>query len=616
MYLVYLTSHLDISSVKQWLYVNKKSDALIIDDTTDLVNELLLDTYDLIIFDYKMDFNLIDTLRTLEGKYTSIQVFVANTKIGNAYLSVTENISVLPKALNLMVYLWQHPAFSLGNMLNAEEAQKDVFCVDDFADIDTEKEVLEFKTTIEDLGESDLAEVELLKVEKQELATGLEGDDGADITEFSEGVVDLVTQSLGGLLKRNRQQAEPAVTDAPIDVVEDAVSDIGIETPPDTGIETPPDTVENDIDDVKINETNEIDETAISSENDEQDVNVMGITAHAVKPTSEFTELIDKINKETSIEEVQQPDDIDDLINSILKDKPTNTYEEYDESKDNTYDEIIVSRKAIIEDTVITPQYTNDMQSLMQSSEDTGVVGKSDLGDTATEYHIKPEDKVLYDGRYTTKPVEPAQSDSETKSGKITIKSEPKVLKGVQTPDSQTSTVPKHIGIKTVDTSGEETSPVKRGTLAGLRKRSMKTYRSPYEYFKEKGLDTKSLDAAYTYVQTENLKGNSILLEEELYMRSLIDDDAYILFMKEYLHRQVLTLSELMSSDVILDTWDIATCKQLRLLELPSTQDSKRIAISHRAKAIQTSLLTKYEKLELYVVLDRYIDIRLGEKEG
>lgn len=608
MYLVYLTSHLDISSVKQWLYVNKKSDALIIDDTTDLVNELLLDTYDLIIFDYKMDFNLIDTLRTLEGKYTSIQVFVANTKIGNAYLSVTENISVLPKALNLMVYLWQHPAFSLGNMLNAEEAQKDVFCVDDFADIDTEKEVLEFKTTIKDLGESDLAEVELLKVEKQELATELEENESVDMTEFSEGVVDLVSQSLGGLLKRNRQQVESAVADIPTDVVEGSSPDVS------TGVSA--DTVENNIDDVKTNETNEIGENTISSENDEQDVNDMGITAQAVKPTNEFTELIDKINKETSIEEVQQPDDIDDLINSILKDKPTNTYEEYDESKDNTYDEVIVSRKAITEDTVITPQYANDMQSLMQSSEDTGVIGKSDIGDTATEYHIKPEDKVLYDGRYTSKPVEPTPSDSETKSDKTTIKSEPKVLKGVQTPDLQTPTVPKHIGIKTVDTSGEEVSPVKRGTLAGLRKRSMKTYRSPYEYFKEKGLNTESLDAAYTYVQTENLKGNSILLEEELYMRSLIDDDAYILFMKEYLHRQVLTLSELMSSDVILDTWDIATCKQLRLLELPSTQDTKRIAISHRAKAIQTSLLTKYEKLELYVILDRYIDIRLGEKEG
>ena len=86
--------------------------------------------------------------------------------------------------------------------------------------------------------------------------------------------------------------------------------------------------------------------------------------------------------------------------------------------------------------------------------------------------------------------------------------------------------------------------------------------------------------------------------------------------MKEYLHRQVLTLPELMQADVILDTWDEDTCRKLRLLEIPSHQtDGKCVVISNSVKAIQNSLLSKYEKLELYVTLDHYIDIRLGDKE-
>ena len=175
----------------------------------------------------------------------------------------------------------------------------------------------------------------------------------------------------------------------------------------------------------------------------------------------------------------------------------------------------------------------------------------------------------------------------------------------------QTQDVVKHVGIKIVS-SDVSVDPVKRGTLAGLRKRTIRTYRNPYEYFKEKGFDISNLDEVYDYVQKENLKGSNLLLEEELYSRGLIDDNIFILFMKEYLHRQVLTLDELMQSDVILDTWDIDTCKQLRILELPNKQDGyKCVVIGHKAKAIQNSLLTKFEKLELYVTLDGYIDKRL-----
>ncbi len=623
MYLVYLTSHLDVSSVKQWLYIKDKSDALIIDDVDDLVNEVLLDSYDIIVFDYKMDITLIDTLRTLDGKYSSIQVFVANTRIGEAYLSVTENISVLPKSLNLMVYLWQHPAFSLGNMLNAEEASKEVFSVDTFADIDTENEVLEFKTTIEDLGESDLAEIEMLKVEKQSIISESVEEAEEETEDFDE-LTGLTTQSLSGVIKRNKVAVavEEALEEVVVAAEETTVEEV-VE-------ETPVEEIAEPLTSATIEETSEFTETIEE-------------VVEPVEETTEFTETIEEVVEpveETTefsepVEETTEPQLVDgtletvipsmneatNFVENILREgKPVEevqtVYEKYDENRKDVYDGVIINEKAITEETVVEAEYDNDMKSIFGNAEDMGVVGKSDVGDTATEYHIKPEDQQLYESRQAQIIQDLKESREKIELPETPSKQETKVLKGSQSYVPPTQTTIKRVGIKTVETPKDNMTSVKRGTLAGLRKRSMKTYRNSYEYFKEKGFALDKLEEVYNYVQTENLKGSSLLLEEELYARGLIDDDTFIVFMKEYLHRQVLTLTELMQSDVILGTWDEVTCRQLRLLELPSSQgDGKCVVISHKAKAIQNSLLSKYEKLELYVTLDRYIDIRLGDKE-
>ena len=558
MYLVYLTSQLDRSSVNQWLYVTGKSDAFFIEEVDALLDEVLAYAYDIIVFDYNMNVELIDALRSIEGKYESIQVFVANSKIGEAYLTITENISVIPKALNLMVYLWQHPAFTLGNILNAEEVHKEVFSVSDFAEIDTEKDVLEFKTTIEDLGDSDLAEVELLKVEKQTMVADedeYEATDSLDI--FDE--LGFESQTLKGLIKRDK--IAPIVDAALEEMITTIETDT--ETENNTDIET-----EEPVENTKSK-------------------NCM---------------------KEQSDEEVRKP----------VVEKVETIYEDYSEENKDKYDEVVIAEKAITENTTIEAEYENDMTKMLHdNNNETGVIGKSDLGETAIKYHVKSEDLRFYEEEQQKIMQELAERQDDTTVDETPVMKQPRVLKGLQTYVEPTRTITRHVGIKTVEAPRKEITNVKKGTLASLRKRSMRTYRNPYEYFRDKHYSIDNLDEIYDYVQTENLKGNNILFEDELYNRGCIDDDIYINFMKEFLHRQVLNLEDLMRADVILNTWDEEDCRKLRLLEISSHQNnSKCVVISNKATSIQNSLLTQYEKLELYVTLDHYIDMRLNNQEG
>lgn len=648
MYLVYLTSHLDRSSIEFWLHINKyDEDYLIIDNRDDLENQLLVEPCDVIVFDYKYDIALIDTLRQLSGMYESLYVFAENSQIGQAYLPVTENIWVLPKSLNLMVYLWQHPAFTLGNVINAEENNKDVFSIDKFADIDTEKEVLEFRTTIEDVGDSDLASIKMLKVEKSNL-----GDTEPSYTEYDEEEYipesRLPTGALKGLLKKHpiAVAIEESTTIA-LESINESISEI--KEPEHKEEDVPEETAEYSGNSSYITEatsefTEDLSYTSEESNNnntvahedapdetvEESVVESEGITdkydasfKSVEKVPEQFEEIEDTTENRHKLKELMAM--VDSNLNqiNIPVPKEDNTpeispdekviYERFDESKADTYDEVQTYKKHISDNTEITVENSDDMyDSLRKSTTSTGVVDVSDGVSENTEWHIRPEDMPIYNSKY-------GETESDSHEEIVTTetyqKKEPRVLKGHQTYTASTEQSVKKVGIKIVDV--ESDMPVRRGTLAGLRKRNMKTYKTAYEYFDDKYKYDISfiqkLNTVNDYVVQESRKGSNIFLEEELYKRGIIDDDIYIKFMKEYLHRSVLTLEELMRADVILDEFDESTCRKLRILQIPP-QDPENICVvvsNISVSSVLGTLRSKYEKLELYVTLDKYIDIRL-----
>lgn len=196
--LVYLNMRWDINSIKHFLKVRGLEDSILVYEVDDLLDELISDPSDVIIFDYKADYNLTEKLRTVLDLIPSIKVFAANSAIGQLYINFTEEIYILPNALNLMIYLWESPVFSLGNILNAEDLGREVFSVDDFAEIDTENEVIEFKTTIEDLGDTDLASIQLLKLAKSQLAETFRKNNVAD-DATEEEIIDAIYNAMNAI---------------------------------------------------------------------------------------------------------------------------------------------------------------------------------------------------------------------------------------------------------------------------------------------------------------------------------------------------------------------------------------------------------------------------------
>lgn len=679
MYLVYLTSYLDRNSVINWLHINKHdNDYLIVDNIDDMTTELLFDNYDLIVFDYKLDINLIDNLRQLNDIYGSIQVFTANSKIGEAYLPITDNIQVLPKALNLMIYLWNHPAFYLGNILNAEEHNEEVFSIDEFADIDTENDILEFNTEVQDLGESDLASIKMLKVNKYSrefyekikpvVESGYaivdnDSDKGIIVDDF-DGVdeeVDTIAEDLGfdlpnlkGLIKYKRATVlinEALDSMAKADTIE-LVDDNNIVEEPNNIDEEHSEIIEEHSEIIEeyskeqyetveeppsiVEEPSEIIEEPSETveeppENNYEQPKVVEEISEHVEESSENSESSNdtEINSESS--EIKE--DNPEIIKCILEETPSSpieelsvttkdnvkiVYEDYDESHKDEYDEVQEYHKAFTANTVIedSEDKDKDIRDNFNKFEDVmGVVNRSTLDGTnkvtadIDGFKEFLNNQAEHGRRFNVKHEESIVENTNTKH-------EVKVLKGQQSYVSETPTTTRKVAIKTVEAT-DDTGQNRKGTLAGLRRRMVRTYNSSYEYFCDKfKYDTKFLSEIKIindYVVIENQRGNKVLLEKELYSRNLIDDIAYLDFMRYYLRRQIYTLEDLMHTDVIIGEFNEDTCRSLRIIEVPSHNDSMRVVLSCDVQEyVLTSLNRKYENLELYFTLDKYIDMRLG----
>jgi len=169
--IVYVSSMRDISSIKTFLSLKGLDNKYtLFTDKEDLLNELLIWKADVFIFMYDNDdYALVEELKTMQDFILNLYVFTNKTRIAKPFISLTENIFIMPKNLNLMLYLWESPVFSLDNMLTAEENGIETFSVDDFATIDPEKEILEFKTTIQQLQDFDVASLKLLKFQKSSI---------------------------------------------------------------------------------------------------------------------------------------------------------------------------------------------------------------------------------------------------------------------------------------------------------------------------------------------------------------------------------------------------------------------------------------------------------------
>lgn len=695
MYLIYASSQRELSSIKQWLSLTHKEDYLLLYDVDDFINEMLIDSYDIIIFDYYLNVELIDNLRLMDSSYNSIEVFASTMEIGRAYCVLTDNVHILPKAVNLMLYLWEHPAFSLDNIESANEVGEEVFSISDFATIDTEKDVLEFHTTVRDLGSYDLAQLELLKLDKASLSvqnlskeeesivTEESGEEQINATEESPDGSILVeetinlnldefdNQVLRGLLKRHKLKdmlsetvetvegiADNIIIEESIVNEENKVSEI-IETESSIQSEESADTasmfddiinvlnVDNVITEenpdssiqleeqepsISLEQSEEQDsstpleeqESSISSEQSEEQASSIpssepeqSIEMESPIPSfeTESSEPEQSIETEPETSSAEIETESSTSLAEIESESPKIIYEEFDESHKDLYDEVIIEEKQITEESHINAEYDTDMVDFIKDSakEIDNTIHSSTLFDNGQSFNIKDEELISIEKEepdIQEKPIEKSDIDNKTKR-------EIKILKGVKNESATAPEEPRYVGIKTVEKNTPyENSQTKTGVLAKLRRRNVRTYKTSYDYFMDKDYNKEAITEVYEYVSSENRKGNNLLLEEELYTRNIIDDNGYIIFMKEYLHRQALTLSELMEKDIAFDEFDENTCRNLRILQIMTGTDEIRVVVGHKSRSLINTLLSKYEKINLFFTLDKYIDYRIDYRIG
>lgn len=121
--LVFINTLTEITSIKEFLKLLKISDEIIVNTVEDVcLQSMINDEINLYVFDYKLDSSLICNLNATRDKFKSIRIYANNLTIARQYLSITTNIQIMPQPYNIMLLLWNHPAFSLSNLNNCEDA--------------------------------------------------------------------------------------------------------------------------------------------------------------------------------------------------------------------------------------------------------------------------------------------------------------------------------------------------------------------------------------------------------------------------------------------------------------------------------------------------------------
>lgn len=117
MNLVFINTLNEISSIKEFLKLNMIEEPVIVNTVEDICLQSTINSdICLYVFDYKLDTNLIYNLNATYDNFKFIKVFTNNITTARQYLSVTTDIQVMPQPYNIMLLLWNHPAFSLSNL--------------------------------------------------------------------------------------------------------------------------------------------------------------------------------------------------------------------------------------------------------------------------------------------------------------------------------------------------------------------------------------------------------------------------------------------------------------------------------------------------------------------
>lgn len=97
---------------------------IILDNSDDLFDSLLIETCNLHVFDYLLDMSLVNTIHDLRDRVNVLQVFVTSTANAKPYLTLTDDVFIMPEEYDIMQFFWDSPVCSARNILAFEGADR------------------------------------------------------------------------------------------------------------------------------------------------------------------------------------------------------------------------------------------------------------------------------------------------------------------------------------------------------------------------------------------------------------------------------------------------------------------------------------------------------------
>lgn len=130
MYLVLINSPSQKHYVEQFLRMKDLyADSILCDELSEFTNELLVDSFDVLVFDFYRDMQVLNALRGFSDSISSAKVYVRNIEAGKMYTSVTQDIYVLPDMVDIMMLFWGSDLTLLDNHITAQEQSRDLISI-------------------------------------------------------------------------------------------------------------------------------------------------------------------------------------------------------------------------------------------------------------------------------------------------------------------------------------------------------------------------------------------------------------------------------------------------------------------------------------------------------
>lgn len=118
------------STVQAFIRSRGIKDFQLVTDASELFQYLMTGTCNVHVFDFYLDMSIINTISDMKESINRLNIYVPDSRVGKPYLTLTDNVAVMPSEVDFLSWFWDQNACALTNVLQCEAAGKPFFMFD------------------------------------------------------------------------------------------------------------------------------------------------------------------------------------------------------------------------------------------------------------------------------------------------------------------------------------------------------------------------------------------------------------------------------------------------------------------------------------------------------